>query len=93
MHMKYHASDLPIVYVALFRKIVYLQDDVVLGTLTVRENIMFSANMRLSSEIPQEEKERRVDETIRELGLSHVANSKVSCRKYNPVHVHEQLYV
>ena len=55
-----------------------VQDDVILGTLTVRENLMFSANMRLSKDIPQEEKERRVDETLRQLGLSHVANSKVS---------------
>ena len=48
-----------------------------MGTLTVKENIMFSANMRLSADIPHEEKERRVDETINELGLSHVANHKV----------------
>ena len=54
-----------------------LQDDIVIGTLTVKENIMFSANMRLSADIPHEEKERRVDETINELGLSHVANHKV----------------
>ena len=53
-----------------------LQDDIVIGTLTVKENIMFSANMRLSADIPHEEKERRVDETINELGLSHVANHK-----------------
>ena len=48
-----------------------------MGTLTVKENIMFSANMRLSAEIPKEEKERRVDETIEELGLTQVANHKV----------------
>ena len=48
-----------------------------MGTLTVKENTMFSANMRLSAEIPREEKERRVDETIEELGLTHVADHKV----------------
>ena len=55
-----------------------------MGTLTVKENIMFSANMRLSAEIPRKEKERRVDETIEELGLSHVADQKVkNMTKFN----------
>ena len=48
-----------------------------MGTLTVKENIMFSANMRLTSEIPKADKERRVTETIAQLGLSHVADRKV----------------
>ncbi len=38
-----------------------LQDDVVMGTLTVRENLMFSANLRLPESIPIEEKQRRVN--------------------------------
>jgi hypothetical protein len=32
-----------------------------MGTLTVRENLMFSANLRLPESIPIEEKERRVN--------------------------------
>ena len=64
---------------------IVFQDDVVMGTLTVKENIMFSANMRLSAEIPRKEKERRVDETIAELGLSHVANHKVNYKTNHKV--------
>jgi len=54
-----------------------VQDDVVMGTLTIRENFMFSANLRLSSDISSKEKESRVDQILGELGLSHVADSKV----------------
>ena len=56
-----------------------------MGTLTVKENIMFSANMRLSAGIPRKEKERRVDETIAELGLSHVANHKVKMALFDKI--------
>jgi len=54
-----------------------VQDDVVMGTLTVRENLMFSANLRLPESISVEEKARRVEEVIEELGLGKVADSKV----------------
>ena len=53
------------------------QDDVVTGTLTVRENFMFSANVRLPETVSQEEKEKRVDEVINALGLTHCADTKV----------------
>ena len=42
----------------------YFQDDVVMGTLTVRENLMFSANLRLPESISVEEKARRVEEVL-----------------------------
>ena len=48
-----------------------------MGTLTVRENFMFSANLRLPKTVTLEEKQRRVDDTIAELGLIHCADSKV----------------
>lgn len=54
-----------------------LQDDVVMGTLTVRENLRFSAALRLPSSVSQREKEMRVNSLIKELGLSKVADSKV----------------
>lgn len=54
-----------------------VQDDVVMGTLTVRENLTFSAVLRLPSSISREEKEEKVERVIQELGLSKVANSKV----------------
>ena len=36
-----------------------IQDDVIMGTLTVKENFMFSANLRLPKSVTQEEKEQR----------------------------------
>lgn len=54
-----------------------LQDDVVMGTLTVRENLTFSAALRLPSTITQQEKEQKVTKLIQELGLGRVADSKV----------------
>lgn len=54
-----------------------MQEDVVMGTLTVRENLRFSAALRLPSSVPQSEKEARVNHLIKELGLTKVADSKV----------------
>uniref|UniRef100_A0A8C9VPL2 ATP-binding cassette, sub-family G (WHITE), member 2a n=1 Tax=Scleropages formosus TaxID=113540 RepID=A0A8C9VPL2_SCLFO len=54
-----------------------VQDDVVMGTLTVRENFRFSAALRLPSSVSQKEKEKKVNELIKLLGLTKVADSKV----------------
>ncbi|XP_064272693.1 broad substrate specificity ATP-binding cassette transporter ABCG2 isoform X2 [Passer domesticus] len=54
-----------------------VQDDVVMGTLTVRENLKFSAALRLPKSVKEEEKNERVNQIIKELGLSKVADSKV----------------
>jgi len=54
------------------------QDDVVMGTLTVRENIAFSATLRLPSVYSRRDRRQKVDLVIRELGLTHVADNKVS---------------
>lgn len=48
-----------------------------MGTLTVRENLRFSAALRLPSSVPPSEKEARVNHLIKELGLTKVADSKV----------------
>ena len=48
-----------------------------MGTLTVRENLMFSANLRLPKVISQKEKEKKVEDTLYELGLQSCADSKV----------------
>lgn len=56
----------------------HFQDDVVMGTMTVRENLQFSAALRLPSSISIKEKEERVTQIINELGLSKVADAKVS---------------
>ncbi|XP_044039881.1 broad substrate specificity ATP-binding cassette transporter ABCG2-like isoform X2 [Siniperca chuatsi] len=54
-----------------------VQDDVVMGTLTVRENFSFSAALRLPAAVSQQEKEQKVNKLIQELGLSRVADSRV----------------
>ncbi|NXM67156.1 ABCG2 protein, partial [Serilophus lunatus] len=54
-----------------------VQDDVVMGTLTVRENLTFSAALRLSKSVKEKEKKERVNQIIEELGLTKVADSKV----------------
>lgn len=54
-----------------------VQDDVVMGTLTVRENLRFSAELRLSGKLTREEKEAKVNHLIKELGLTKVADSRV----------------
>ncbi|RXN08398.1 ATP-binding cassette sub-family G member 2-like protein [Labeo rohita] len=54
-----------------------VQDDVVMGTLTVRENLRFSAALRLPRSIRQREKDEKVEKLIQELGLSKVADSRV----------------
>ncbi|XP_062992311.1 broad substrate specificity ATP-binding cassette transporter ABCG2-like [Elgaria multicarinata webbii] len=54
-----------------------VQDDIVMGTLTVRENLMFSAALRLPLTMDYQEKRERVEQIIMELDLSKVADSKV----------------
>ena len=55
----------------------FFQEDVVMGTLTVRENLHFSASLRLPSKLRKWERNDRVEKTISDLGLFHVAESKV----------------
>ncbi|KAM5282641.1 broad substrate specificity ATP-binding cassette transporter ABCG2-like isoform 1-T2 [Hipposideros larvatus] len=54
-----------------------VQDDVVMGTLTVRENLQFSAALRLPKTTTNHEKNERINMVIQELGLTKVADSKV----------------
>lgn len=54
-----------------------VQDDVVMGTLTVRENLEFSAALRLPKTISKAEKKERVDDIVMELGLTNCAETKV----------------
>ena len=51
-----------------------------MGTLTVRENLAFSAALRLSTDVSSEEKAERVNDVIKELGLNSCADTKV--KKY-----------
>uniref|UniRef100_A0A8C0K5B5 ATP binding cassette subfamily G member 2 (JR blood group) n=1 Tax=Canis lupus dingo TaxID=286419 RepID=A0A8C0K5B5_CANLU len=54
-----------------------VQDDVVMGTLTVRENLQFSAALRLPTTMTSHEKNERINKVIQQLGLDKVADSKV----------------
>ncbi|XP_068949875.1 broad substrate specificity ATP-binding cassette transporter ABCG2 [Petaurus breviceps papuanus] len=54
-----------------------VQDDVVMGTLTVRENLQFSAALRLPTSMRNREKNERINRIMKELGLEKVADSKV----------------
>ena len=49
-----------------------------MGTLSVRENIAFSATLRLPSVYTWTDKKEKVHQVIEELGLTKVADSKVS---------------
>ncbi|XP_069124330.1 broad substrate specificity ATP-binding cassette transporter ABCG2-like isoform X1 [Argopecten irradians] len=54
-----------------------VQDDVVMGTLSVKENFHFSAALRLDKSVSQRERNERVENVIQELGLTHCADTKV----------------
>ncbi|PAA86540.1 hypothetical protein BOX15_Mlig032983g2, partial [Macrostomum lignano] len=54
-----------------------VQDDIVMGTLTVRENLYFSASVRLPGNWTREERMQKVEAVIAELGLAKVADSKI----------------
>lgn len=53
------------------------QDDVFLGTLTVREYLLYIAKLRLPGNMNDVQKANRVDECLYELGIFHVANSRI----------------
>ena len=49
-----------------------------MGTLSVRENIQFSANLRLSHKVyDKEARQKKVQEVIKQLGLEACADTKV----------------
>jgi ABC-type lipoprotein export system ATPase subunit len=54
-----------------------VQEDIITGTLTVRENLMFSANVRLPKGISRSEREDRVTKVINELGLESCADTRI----------------
>ena len=54
-----------------------IQQDILLPTLTVRETLMYAAQLRLPSSISREEKGRLVEEVIMELSLKEAANTRI----------------
>ena len=61
------------------------QDDVVLGTLSVREDLQFSAALRLPSHMTRQQRKDRVERVIEELRLQSCADTKVGGRPFHPV--------
>lgn len=54
------------------------QDDILMGTLSVKENLLFSANLRLNPKHHSNtEKNNRVNAIINDLGLTDCADTKV----------------
>ncbi|KAI9340587.1 hypothetical protein BDR26DRAFT_861433 [Obelidium mucronatum] len=62
-----------------YRKIIgYVpQDDVMIGEMTVRENLLYSARVRLPQTWTNKEVEDHVDSLLKALNLAHVANSRI----------------
>ncbi|CAF4752426.1 unnamed protein product, partial [Rotaria sp. Silwood2] len=54
-----------------------VKDDIISGTLTVRENLMFSANVRLSDDVSDKERKERVTKVIHDLELEACADTKI----------------
>ncbi|KAJ1561159.1 hypothetical protein HK405_004753, partial [Cladochytrium tenue] len=53
------------------------QEDTLMDTLTVHETILYSALLRLPRSMSYAAKRRRVDQTLRELGIAHIANRRI----------------
>ena len=53
------------------------QQDILLPTLTVRETLQYSADLRLPPPITAEERHKIVEEVILELGLKECANTRI----------------
>ena len=72
-------DDVPVTSDLMRRISAYvMQDDLMHATLTVRETLMFSAEMNLPSRtFSRADKEEKVDRLLDLLGLRHVANSLI----------------
>lgn len=57
--------------------VLFFQDDVLMDMLTVRENIAFSASLRLPKGTSSQQKRIYVDRIIEDLSLTHCQNARV----------------
>lgn len=53
------------------------QEDIMIRQLTVRDNIEFSANIRLGVDISADERKKVVNDTLVALGIDHVQHSVI----------------
>ncbi len=76
--VRINGEDLYLVYDALRGSIGYVpQDDIVHPELTVFEAVKYSARFRLPPDYSEQEIDRRVEETLRDLGLEAVKNLQI----------------
>jgi ABC-type multidrug transport system ATPase subunit/pSer/pThr/pTyr-binding forkhead associated (FHA) protein len=76
--VRINGEDLYTIYDALRGSIGYVpQDDIVHPELTVFEAVKYSARFRLPPDYSDEEIDRRVEETLRDLGLEGVKNLQI----------------
>jgi ABC-type multidrug transport system ATPase subunit/pSer/pThr/pTyr-binding forkhead associated (FHA) protein len=76
--VRVNGENLYAIYDALRGSIGYVpQDDIVHPELTVKEAITYSARFRLPSDYSDEEIEKRVEQTIKDLGLEQVKNLQI----------------
>lgn len=59
-----------------------MQQDILLPTLTVRETLRYSADLRLPPEVTLQERHRVVEEVILELGLKECANTRIGSSQH-----------
>lgn len=59
------------------------QEDCLYALSTVLETMDFAARLRLPKETPQAEREGRIDEVLRQLGLAHVRDTNVGGNSFN----------
>ena len=57
----------PTIYASIQLVLFFLQEDIMHRTLTVKEVLIYQANLRLPSSISQEEKKRKVNEVCHRL--------------------------
>jgi ABC transport system ATP-binding/permease protein len=76
--VRINGEDLYTIYDALRGSIGYVpQDDIVHPELTVFEAVKYSARFRLPPDYSEDEIDRRVDDTLRDLGLEPVRNLQI----------------
>lgn len=59
------------------------QEDVLFALSTAQETLDFTSRLRLPSATPQDERTRRIEEVLRQLGLYHVRNTNVGGSSFN----------
>jgi len=57
-----------------------IQEDLFIGTLTVKEHLTFLSNLRLGGEFSKEQKAEKVATTMRQLNLTKCANTLIGVR-------------